>query len=776
MTLEQETLAFLSSLAKLYFERRDMGAVVEAMGEETSWIGTGEGELCCGLEQAKILLAGELGEYPGNFTVTDQRFETLPVGEDVCVAYGVLRARAEDPETADLSDRVTAVCARTPGGMRLLHLHLSHADRGQGAGEFYLRTESLRAQELLRAQVDQATRELKARNRELQALTDNLPCGVNQCLRDEELTLVEMSDSFLELFGCTGDEVRRLYHNKFLRMIYPDDRAAVAAALQEQLKRGPVVDMEYRVVRKDGQVLWVMDRGRLARREDGTEYFYCILMDITQRRRQQEELRLSLERHQVIMDQATDIIFEWDIRRDTLTFSPNWRKKFGYTAIESQISARIPGSINIHPQDMASFVKIMRDTAAGVPYSETEFRIRDIMKNYIWCRIRATTQYDENGRPIRAVGVIADIDADKKQRQQLIEQAERDSLTGLLNKAATQRRVERLLSGLDSGAAMFVIDLDNFKAVNDRCGHLCGDAVLTETAATIRRHLRDSDVVGRIGGDEFLAFLPEMPRETAAGKAREILEALRRAEVRDGPSGVSCSIGVAFAPWDAASFFQLYRCADHALYQAKSGGRGEVALYSPRESALEYGEALQSGTTIDSEVGSVAGRLAQYSFRTLYGAADVEATIRQLLEIVGKTYDLSRVYIVERPGGGRGCGVTFQWCNDGVPWERPRACGEDLGGYLKNFDAEGVLHCRDTAELAPELRRVLVSPDVCSLLQCAIKDEGQFGGFVGFDECKSARRWTAEQVHSLVLTANVIATFLVKHRYKQKITPLPRES
>ena len=222
-----------------------------------------------------------------------------------------------------------------------------------------------------------------------------------------------MSESFLSILGYTRQEVKENFNDRFLDLIYPADREEVIKSLKRQLSMGNTVEMEYRVICKNGKVRWVLDRGKLVKSYDGTQTFYCMMIDITQRRQEQEALRLSLERHQVIMNQATDIIFEWDIRKDTLDFSSNWQKKFGYQPIKSRISRKIPSSANIHDADVQAFVKIMQDTAAGVPYSEAEFRIKNISGIYRWCRIRATTQYDEEGKPLKAVGVIADIDQEK---------------------------------------------------------------------------------------------------------------------------------------------------------------------------------------------------------------------------------------------------------------------------------------------------------------------------------------------------------------------------
>ena len=103
-------------------------------------------------------------------------------------------------------------------------------------------------------------------------------------------------------------------------------------------------------------------------------------------------MRLSLERHQIIMDQTEDIIFEWDIVKDTLLFSPNWHKKFGYTPVTEHIGKYLPGGSHIHPADGRIFLGLMEEIAGGTPYKEAEFRISKANNKYIWCRIRASLQ------------------------------------------------------------------------------------------------------------------------------------------------------------------------------------------------------------------------------------------------------------------------------------------------------------------------------------------------------------------------------------------------
>lgn len=308
--------------------------------------------------------------------------------------------------------------------------------------------------------------------------------------------------------------------------------------------------------------------------------------EITIGKREQEELRLRLEQHQIIMDQTTDILFEWDIRKDTLLFSSNWRKKFGYDPIDNEISGRIPLSKNIHVEDVPAFVTIMKNTAAGKPYSETEFRIKDSSGWYRWCRIRATAQFNDAGRAIKAVGVILDINSEKNEKQKLIKMAQRDALTGIYNKAATNATVTHHMEDFDFTVlqALLIIDVDYFKAVNDTYGHMAGDNILSAVAKQLKNYVRSGDVVGRIGGDEFLVYLTQVEtREDALWKAQSLHAALGTLVPEQGAPPITCSIGMAVFPHGAVEYAELYQYADTALYRCKDTGRNGVTVYKENE-------------------------------------------------------------------------------------------------------------------------------------------------------------------------------------------------
>lgn len=217
-----------------------------------------------------------------------------------------------------------------------------------------------------------------------------IPGGIYTCLTDEQITLVSISENFLMLLGYSDVEIREIFHNHLMEIIYPDDRMKVADAIKQQYSNGDIIEIEYRIQTKDGMLLWVLNRGKIIV-DNETSICYCAVLDITKEKYEREQLRLALECHEIIMNQATDIIFEWDIKADTLVCSSNWYKKFGYTPISEHISKNMFHSQNIYSEDMKFFKEIMEETASGTPYSETEFRIRNAAGENIFCRIRATT-------------------------------------------------------------------------------------------------------------------------------------------------------------------------------------------------------------------------------------------------------------------------------------------------------------------------------------------------------------------------------------------------
>lgn len=613
-------------------------------------------------------------------------------------------------------------------------------------------------------------------NSEYQELLDQVPVGIQQCLNDSFFTIVEVNQGFLNLFGYSREEIKQEFQDRFMEMIHPCDRRCVRDEAADSAEKGTHTGCSYRVACKDGSYKRVLDQVHLTYGEHGEEQIFFVLVDTSGSKDARNELRLTLERHQIIMDQATDIIFEWNLREDIMSYSANWYKKFGYEPVYSGYDTADTFR-HFHPDDLSDFKQAMAKVIRGQDFSTVEARVQDAQGRYIWCRFRSTVQYDEAGQPFKAVGVITDIDKEKRMIDDLRKRAERDALTGLYNREETEHRIRYHLENRpDEICALFMIDTDNFKQVNDNQGHIFGDAVLSEAAAGMQRLTRRTDVVGRIGGDEFTIFLKSIPsKEVAVKKAEKLISMFRELFQEEKHFiRITCSVGVAFYPEDGVDFQSLYHSADLALYQAKSQGKDQYVLFDSQHEVSVSRQGYSSiGTAIDSNMrrDSLPADLVNYVFQVLYDTRDINRSIQHILEIVGKRFDVSRVYIFETSDDQRYISNTYEWCNEGIVPEKDnlqRCPYALLSEYTKRFREGPIFYCRDIYTLSQDLIEIFESQGIRSVLHCAIMEQNKLYGMVGFDECTGKRMWTKEEIDMLSLISQLITTFLLKKRISER--------
>ena len=594
------------------------------------------------------------------------------------------------------------------------------------------------------------------------------------CLSDEMMTLREGISSLAPLTGYGIDDIWYEFSNSLLEMVIPEDRAAVVSAMRHQDIRSGRVECVFRIRHKSGVPVWVQCKSRAHVASDGVEYRYHTLTDVTRLKQEQMELEQALRRDRIVIDQTSSIIFEWDLKSDRLTCTDKLQQRFGFELNGENYSRRLNGGNNFHPDDLPLLRETIRGLREGKITDVVDVRIANSEGRYSWSRIRATAMLGEDGRAERLVGFIHDIDDLKSHALDMKKQAQRDELTKLLNKNSTQQAVVDYLSARDdqSLAAMLLLDLDNFKTVNDSLGHMYGDAVLTQVGNTLRNMFRAQDVVGRIGGDEFMILLKELPNlEVIQDRCKLLVETLHSQLGRLMPNlPVSVSVGAAVAPRDGVGFTDLYRHSDEALYTAKRKGKNQFKIYTVLD---KYDSMMDPGfhsTTIDSDNQPTMNddALMRFAFRSLYESRDVENTINELLAFIGMRFNVSRVYIFENDEENAHCSNTFEWCNEGIPSEKDNlqnlSYETDIPNWQYVYEKNSILYCTDIEELDPVIRSVVEPQGIKSMLHCAIMDQGVYRGFVGFDECTANCFWTQGQVTTLQSLAEMLAVFLVKQR------------
>lgn len=421
------------------------------------------------------------------------------------------------------------------------------------------------------------------------------------CYKDSELTFCGDTVGITALLGYSEEEISIYYRNSFLEFVAVEFRQELLRCLEEQLTQGDDIELVFSARHKNGTNVWLLNRGCRMVDDDGREYLEGVLIDITHAKNCYDKQMKTLEKYQIILSQTANIIFEWDYASDTIFLSHTWDTIFGYAPETEKFSEVLKLGKHFYPGDNRRLAELLSVILEGVSYQIVEVRIIQANGEYLWCRIRATGVYDENGALSKIVGIIIDIDDEKKAACALQEQAERDSLTKLFNAHTTRKKTEEYLSNVEEGVecALLMIDLDNFKQVNDNFGHMFGDMVLTEAAQTIRKLFRSQDIVGRIGGDEFMVLMKNVSNRALVNKrCLQLLEAFREIFVGQMyDHGISCSIGVAFSPIHGREYYDLFCCADQALYQAKDLGKNQYAFYDGKKMPVKNQRA---GGYIDS--------------------------------------------------------------------------------------------------------------------------------------------------------------------------------
>lgn len=598
----------------------------------------------------------------------------------------------------------------------------------------------------------------------------DLSCGTVCTCADEKMTILHGAGSLFALTGYSADEIGQLFDNRLINMVCPEDRDA----LRRNMQSADYWESTYRLLRKSGAPVWVLEKARRAIESDSSEVCYHLLVEISSLKEQEAWLRSKYLLHQDLVDLSEGIIMEWDVARNTLNCSERWVERFGYPIQHTAADGPLGQLAHVHPDDIPVLKENMQKLLTQKLSATADVRIANSDGRYLWSRIRARAIYDSSDAPISVNAIIYDIDELKRDALTMKRQAALDSLTTLLNKNSAQNAATEYLNekAPEAMAALLVMDLDNFKTVNDSLGHMYGDAVLAQIGTTLRNLFRSHDILGRIGGDEFLILLKDIPgKEVALDRCQLLVDTFRELLHRLMPKlQVSISVGAALAPVHGSTYADLFRHADEALYTAKRNGKCQYHLYDTQDAYTAISQDQLSITRIDSDEQPAADgdSMIRFVFRRLYESRDIDATINELLAFIGTHFNVSRVYIFENNQDNTTCSNTFEWCNEGIEPQKDflqdLCYATDLVGWPDVYNENGVLYCSDISELEPHIREIVEPQGIKSMLHCAIMDRGVFRGYVGFDECTANYLWTQGQISLLQFMAEVLAVFLIKQR------------
>ena len=304
-------------------------------------------------------------------------------------------------------------------------------------------------------------------------------------------------------------------------------------------------------------------------------------------KRAERALRVSEERHRLLADHASDLIWTMDLDGRFTYLSPSVEKLLGYSAAElmplTLAATLTPASAVIAEAGLRGLIGAIRgEQAAPVFRHELEYARKDGAT--VWTEATVSGMRDGAGYFIGLLGVTRDISERRRIEEQIRHLAQHDMLTGLPNRALFSDRLQLAMAGARRDGvplAVLFLDLDRFKPVNDQLGHRTGDLLLKEVALRLLDCVRESDSVARIGGDEFVVLLRTVDNAHGAlGVAEKIRHELAQPYLVAGHRlRISASIGVALYPEHGNDEIDLAKHADSAMYEAKKAGHDRAHLY-----------------------------------------------------------------------------------------------------------------------------------------------------------------------------------------------------
>lgn len=306
-----------------------------------------------------------------------------------------------------------------------------------------------------------------------------------------------------------------------------------------------------------------------------------------------DEVFLSEERHRTIAELSDNMLFEWDFHKERMYASKNMLAKFDIDTDSATLSnGKFIDSL-MSQDDAEKYKRDMNGLLKNKSGYSAEYQLKTKSGAVIWVSLRAVCITDRVGEPLRVIGVMTDIDNEKKLELQLSERASYDFLSQLYNRNTFIRNLTSEIErrGTKRVAVSF-IDVDDFKFINDRYGHTIGDEVIRFVADTIRTKVDDrGGFAGRFGGDEFvLCFTNQDDIANIENISMDIINELYEGyTTADGAMhiDVKASIGVAFCPEHTEDVNELLSFADTAMYFVKKNGKTNYHIYIPEDSATD---------------------------------------------------------------------------------------------------------------------------------------------------------------------------------------------
>lgn len=553
-----------------FFVDRDIDQIIHYFHKNTTWIGPCEAEYFNSVEDIREYFYGGNEEIPPCI-LDRQSYEVVSENDKEAVVMGryTVRTNVLQDMVVEVKQRCSFIYQKVEGEWKIHHFHTSNIYEAMETGEIYF------PKNLGKETYKYMQKQLKEKNEVIRMIDSNKKCGLKGSNDDETYSYFYVNEGLCNMLGYTYDEFMKMSRGCAMGAVYPPDLEHALQDCNDCFASGYDYVTEYRMKKKDGSLMWVMDTGRKYQDEQGNMKINSILMDITELKTSQLNLQWEQERYKIALENITDVMFEYEIKQDSLIKyvrkDYNRNNPVEKIYIDHYFNVLEKGNY-IHLDDVGTLKAFL----AGESKDPIDIRLYQNNGTWMWIQVHGSYTYDD-GKIVKCIGIWKDITEEKMRMETLIDLTQRDALTHLYNQKSVEAPIQKMLNE-QKASAMMIMDIDDFKGINDTYGHLNGNKVLLSVTDILLRNSKNSEFVCRIGGDEFMIFFPEPLASYAAECADHILQQVKECCVEDEIS-VTMSIGIAYGK-QLDNFDRLFEKADSALYQAKNSGRNQYVIWS----------------------------------------------------------------------------------------------------------------------------------------------------------------------------------------------------
>ena len=426
-----------------------------------------------------------------------------------------------------------------------------------------------------------------------ETLVSNLPGLVYRCRHDENWTMEFASEGCLTLTGYNSDDFVIHQNISWIELVHPDDLQAISDEMDTAIHERRPFQLVYRIFTASGELKWVWEQGLAEFEEDGDfSYLQGFITDITARKQAEQALLEQKDKALITLSSIGDAVVTTGPDGCVEYLNPAAEELTGWSR-ESATGRKFNEVCRIlNEQTKALVENALQRTGSGHRLLAEGNAI--LLNRYgLEYAVEDTVSRIEgrDGTVLGMIVVFRDVTESRRLQKHIIHQAAHDSLTGLVNRYEFEKRLEELLvdaQNSDTQHALCYMDLDQFKVVNDTCGHAAGDELLCQLATVLHNKVRGSDTLARLGGDEFGILLTSCGSEDAREIADIILQTVQefRFVWDDMTFRVGASIGVVPVDASGAGKKTLLSTADAACYAAKENGRNRIHYYEAGDTDL----------------------------------------------------------------------------------------------------------------------------------------------------------------------------------------------